>query len=187
MKDENAGEWMPHFGGACPVKPGTLIDVRYRAYGEAAGMALNPADNLEESFWENTGNGFDIVAWRYHNIEKQASNDLLTQLKTARTERDRAEAAYQEALEAVRSELGDGFTLDDSYSVRDLPPKKWRAGDVVECVKDDWFTCEKFSIGGSYKVKREIDKEGCILATDDQNLDMEAPTDHFRFRHRPNK
>lgn len=124
--------------------------------------------------------------------EEPNQNTTISYLRTARKEREKAEASYQAALEAVRNELGGGFTLTDDGA--DEPqddmsdPQNWREGDVVECIKTEWFTIEEFTLGHFYTISRILygyDGHGFVDIDDDHGDKMGVPADHFRFHHRP--
>lgn len=61
--------WIPHTGGKCPVKRGTLVDVKYRD-GEV--ILQLPANTLvseynrdaSSCFWEDESCDCDIIAYR---------------------------------------------------------------------------------------------------------------------------
>lgn len=197
---QNGNPWRPHNGGPCPVDRGTLVDVRYRdgmkRHGLPARESCQGAYEASEPFWVDEESCMDITAWRYHapaqeEQEPMSQDSPLKRLRTALQRRREAEADYQQALADVREELGEGFSIVE----RDQPsedmddPKNWRVGDVVECVKDEWFSVEAFSIGGKYTIMgfdEDFKKKDKYIRADDEEGDcMTVPADHFRFVRRP--
>lgn len=111
--------------------------------------------------------------------------DPISLLKAARQARDEAEAAYQDAMAAVRASLGDGFTLDDNgaqaCAIRDLPPEEWKEGDLVECVTDAHNYVKS---GGIYKVSMPLYGND-IRVIDKDGDEVYYPVGSFRFHRRP--
>jgi hypothetical protein len=65
-------EWIEWKGGECPVKVGTLIDVKYRngfmASQQVAGAARSGAE-----YWTHAGRSRDIIAYRLH-VQQHPAN-----------------------------------------------------------------------------------------------------------------
>ncbi|XGI80205.1 hypothetical protein ACED16_25410 [Enterobacter hormaechei] len=59
--------WISWCGGECPVDGDMVVDVRFRAQGQAD-LDGDVADNFR---WEHFSNGADIVAYRLHKPEHQ--------------------------------------------------------------------------------------------------------------------
>ena len=124
-------------------------------------------------------------------LEYDVSHSLIQTLKQRRQERDDAEAAYQDALAAVREQLGDGFTLVDNDSpaptVRDLPPEEWREGDLV--VRTDSSAPNVYTKDKIYEVKGVSD--GLVEIYDNFGggsscrASYELTAMKFRFHSRP--
>jgi hypothetical protein len=73
--------WIPWHGGECPVRYGTLVDVRYRDGRTKLSLpALEDAEDsrdAEARFWEHDEFPSDIIAYRLHVTPE----DRLTQLE----------------------------------------------------------------------------------------------------------
>lgn len=72
--------WIEWGGGECPVKKGTLVDVRYRNSEEpqdAIGVPALSGNGTQYLFWRRDGFNGDIIAYRLHQPqeEKQAKAD----------------------------------------------------------------------------------------------------------------
>jgi hypothetical protein len=59
--------WIPWRGGECPVDGDVVVDVKFRAQGQAD-LDGDIADNFR---WEHFSNGADVVAYRLHKSEHQ--------------------------------------------------------------------------------------------------------------------
>ncbi|CAM8502202.1 hypothetical protein [Enterobacter asburiae] len=57
--------WIPWRGGECPVDGDVVVDVKFRAQGQAD-LDGDFADNFR---WEHFSNGADVVAYRLHKSE----------------------------------------------------------------------------------------------------------------------
>lgn len=59
--------WISWCGGECPVDGDVVVDVKFRAQGQAD-LDGDVADNFR---WEHFSNGADVVAYRLHKSEHQ--------------------------------------------------------------------------------------------------------------------
>lgn len=59
--------WISWCGGECPVDGDVVVDVKFRAQGQAD-LDGDVADNFH---WEHFSNGADVVAYRLHKSEHQ--------------------------------------------------------------------------------------------------------------------
>nr|DAN88342.1 MAG TPA: hypothetical protein [Caudoviricetes sp.] len=67
--------WIEWGGGECPVKEGTLIDVRYRDsddYPDALGVQALSGNGAGSAYWEHDGYSNDIIAYRLHQPQEAA-------------------------------------------------------------------------------------------------------------------
>ena len=60
----DADGWIKWDGGKCPVKEGQQVTVKYRNGKVKTGPALDPSLDLEQGFWDNDQNPWDIIAYR---------------------------------------------------------------------------------------------------------------------------
>lgn len=126
------------------------------------------------------------------------------QLDEARDAEAVAEAVMQEAMDAVRAELGDGFVLSEAAQCtgladhvhpggsagattapdpRDLPPEEWREGDVLEAAPGILRTDMHY--GGEYEFLGFDEAGDALVKADDVGHANWAPPRFLRFRHRP--
>lgn len=72
-------EWIEWRGGECPVKAGTMVDVKFRDGATLTDVPANqniPGEReAAYDFWHNEGGQFDITAYRIHNAFEGAPDD----------------------------------------------------------------------------------------------------------------
>lgn len=89
---DNGDGWIRHRGGKCPVKAGTLVDVRYRD-GQVnnhvpALTKLSKAGSITHrsaANWDHIGSKYDIMAYRIHKPAEQpapVSEEVIVEDKT---------------------------------------------------------------------------------------------------------
>lgn len=71
--EEDAKDWIEWRGGECPVREGTLLDVRYRDGKEnfcIPALTLMTGRDATIGFWSDHGSHVDIVAYRLSREQK---------------------------------------------------------------------------------------------------------------------
>lgn len=158
------GGWIEWGGGECPVKKGTLVDVRYRDGEELSAL---PADDLAPSsrdasfaFWRDGAQNNDIIAYRLHKPKEaeQAKAD---------GEADLNECASQDAAPVWN---GEGLPpVGCECEWQDKNTKQWQPVKVVYA--SEWVT-----------VVREINEE---RGDDLVEVAIENYGDDSRLKFRP--
>ncbi|EQA1694567.1 hypothetical protein O1E46_RS20925 [Enterobacter hormaechei] len=67
INNPDSDGWISWCGGECPVDGDVVVDVKFRAQGQAD-LDGDVADNFR---WEHFSNGADVVAYRLHKSEHQ--------------------------------------------------------------------------------------------------------------------
>lgn len=184
MAKANKDGWIRHRGGECPVKQGTLVDVRYRdGYIEYGIPALEFAEQGDRSAiaWSH-GDGYaDIMAYRLSNTEDVPTIDM--QKETPESLRARYIAAGEEIranevtiesrkaeiaqLEKEREELREKVRAmgldfwDAQYTTFDdmSDPRNWKKGDIVQCIAAHTF----LTLGGMYELQEDYNQRGSVM------------------------
>lgn len=195
-----SNEWIEWNGGECPVPKGTLVDVKFKG-GTEIGIPALEFSGISHAYSAQIWSAIDpaepgkIEAYRLHKAQPEESpmtiEQLLAKANHHATKAAKHERKRDELIQQARELVPEGWELKECGLVKQpeedmTNPENWKAGDVVECVRQH----PELTAGRDYQLLvtyagDAYDGDGDVRVLDDGGDKTHYDASFFRWLRRP--